>query len=201
MGVALGGAAAPPEPPAPQVTSGRVRKAGGGLVLPFRCSAACDVRAAVHGPSGARRSLRAAGSGRLTIKTNIQPIVLTRPDSVRVSVWSGASGARTARARTLTAKLKVTRLPRVLGLKAVRRGERVVVTWHGDRPLSHATAVVMSSPTRARDDFPVGSVVRGKGQRRFRVRMFTEEDDRFIQIYFEYDRDTLRRRVAVVPMH
>ncbi len=195
--LAIEGVAAAPEPPAPRVTLGRLQQIQGGLALPFRCSAACDLRAAVRGGSGARRSLLAAGSGRLTIKADIYPIVLTRPDSVPVSVWSGASGARTARAETLTAKLKVTRLPRVVGLKAVRRGQRVVVTWHGDRPLSGAEVVVMSSPTRARDDFPVGSVVRGKGQRRFRVRKFVEHDDRFIQIYADYDRGTLRRRLAL----
>jgi hypothetical protein len=198
--LAIEGVAAAPEPPAPQVTLGRVQQIQGGLELPFRCSAACDVRAAVRGGSGARRSLLAAGSGRLTIKADIYPIVLTRPDSAPVSVWSGAAGARTARAETLTAKLKVTPLARVLGLKAVRRGQRVVVTWHGDRPLSGAELVVMSSPTRARDDFPVGTVVRRKGQRRFRVRKFVEHDDRFIQIYADYDRGTLRRRLAVVPI-
>jgi len=196
--LAIEGVAAAAEPPAPKVTFGRAQKLGGRLVVPFRCSAACDVRAAVHGPSGARRSLLAAGSGRLTITTRIQPIVLTRADAVRVSAWSGAPGARTARAQTLTAKLKVTRLPRVLGLKAVRRGEGAIVTWHADRLLSGASLVVMSSPTRARDDFPVGTVVHGKGRRRFRIRELAESGDRFIQIYADYDRNTLRRRLAVV---
>jgi hypothetical protein len=195
--LAIEGAAGAPEPPAPRVTLGRVRQIQGGLELPFRCSAACDVRAAVRGGTGARRSLLVAGSGHLTIKADLYPIVLTRPDSAPVSVWSGAPGARTPRVDTLTAKLKLPRLPRVLGLKAVRRGDRVVVTWHGDRPLSGAELVVMSSPTRARDDFPAGKVVKGKGQRRFRVRTFVERDDRFVQLYVDFDHGTKRLRVAV----
>jgi hypothetical protein len=86
----------------------------------------------------------------------------------------------------------------MLGLKAVRRGKRVVVTWHGDRPLSGAIVVVMSSPTRARVANPVGEVVHGKGQRRFHVATFLEAGDRYIQLYLIYEPDVTQRRVGLV---
>ena len=197
--LAIEGAATAPEPPAPRVRLGRVEQLGkGGLALPFRCSAACDVRASVSGGSGGRQSLRAAGSGRLKITPVGQGIALRRPDSLPVQVLTGASGARSARRVTVTARLRVPRLPRVLGLKAVRRGKRVVVTWHGDRPLSRASVVVMSSRTRVPVVNPVGKGVNGKGQRRFRVAMFLDPGDRYIQLYLIYHPDVTQRRIAVV---
>jgi hypothetical protein len=185
-----------PEPPAPEIRLGRVEQHGRTLALPFRCSAACDVRAVVPGGSGGRRSLPAAGSGRLIVDANVEPIVLTRPDSVRMQVVSGAAGARTARTDLLTARLKVPRLPRVLGLRALRHGKRVVVTWRADRPLSRASVVVSSSPTTARKEV-YGTVVHGSGQRRFHVSAYPNRGDRYIQLYLINDRDATQRRIAV----
>jgi hypothetical protein len=195
--LAVENAAPAPEPPAPEIGLGRVGQIPGGLVLPFRCAAACDVRATVPGGSGGRRSLPAAGSGRLTIDASIEPIVLTRPDSVQVQVMTGAAGARAARASTVTARLKVPRLPRVLGLEAVRRGRHVFVSWHGDRPLSHATVIVATSPTTARKEI-YGKVVDGKRQRRFNVELSPNRGDRYVQLYLDHDPDATVRRIAVV---
>jgi hypothetical protein len=58
--------------------------------------------------------------------------------------------------------------------------------------------LVASSRTRAHEDDAVGEVVHGKGQRRFRVRVYTESGDRYIQLYLDHDRDRTERRVAVV---
>jgi hypothetical protein len=195
--LAIEGAVTAPDPPAPRIRLGRVEQLRkGGLALPFRCSAACDVRATVPGGANGRHSLRAPGSSRLTINPVGEGIVLRRPDSVPVQVLTGASGARSPGRVTLTARLRFPRLPRMLGLKAVRRGKRVVVTWHGDRPLSGASVVVMSSRTRAPVANPVGKVVHGKRQRRFRVATFLEPGDRYIQLYLIYEPDVTQRRVA-----
>jgi hypothetical protein len=197
--LAIEGAATAPDPPAPRIRLGRVEQLRkGGLALPFRCSAACDVRATVPGGANGRHSLRAAGSGRLTIKPVGEGIVLRRPDSVPVQVLTGAAGVRSPGRFTLTARLRFPRLPRVLGLKAVRRGKRVVVTWHGDRPLSGASVVVMSSRTRAPKENPVGEVVHGKEQRRFRVIVDPFEQVRYIQLYLIYEPDVTQRRVGLV---
>jgi hypothetical protein len=194
--LAIEGLATAPEPAAPRIGFGRVTQLHKGLVLPFDCSAACDVRATVPGGSSGRRSLRAAGSGRLTIKADLEPMVLTRPDSVAVQVMAGAPGARTVQAATLTAKLKVPRLPRVLGLRAVRRGRHVTVSWHGSRPLYDAHLIVSTTPTRARKD-PYGKVVDASGQRRFRVKVKPNRGDRFIQLYLVYEPDATQRRIGV----
>ena len=198
--LAIEGAATAPGPPAPRIRLGRVEQLRAGLALPFRCSAACDVRAAVPGGADGRRSLRTPGAGRLTIKPVGEGIVLRRPDSVPVQVWTGAAGARSAERVTLTARLRFPRLPRVLGLKAVRRGKRVVVTWHGDRPLTGASVVVMTSRTRAPDDNPVGEVVHSKGQRRFRVTTLPESGDRYVQLYLIYEPDLTQRRVGLMQI-
>jgi hypothetical protein len=196
--LAIAGATETPDPPSPRIQLGRVTQIRGGLELPFRCSAPCDVRATVRGGSGGKGSLRAAGSGRLRIEPVGEGIVLVRPDSVPVQVLTGASGARTAGRVKLTARLRVSRTPRVIGLKAVRRGTYVVITWHGDRLRSKTSVVAMSSRTRARVDNPVGKVVHGKGQRRFRVVVDPLDGERYIQLYLVNEPDLMQRRIAVV---
>jgi hypothetical protein len=195
--LAIEGVPETPDPPAPRVHLGRVEQIRGGLALPFRCSAACDVRAAVPGGSGGRRSLRAAGSGRLKIQHITDPIVLARPDSVPVHVFTGPSGGRVGRAHTLIARLRVPRLPRVLGLKAVRRGNRVRVTWHSDRGLTDATVIATPTRTRAQYD-PFGGLVIGEGQRRFHLSLEASRGDRYVQLYLVYNPDATIRRIAVV---
>src|SRR3954453_1762351 len=113
---------AAPEPAAPAVDIGRVVQIPHGLAVPFHCSAACDVRATVADGISARRSLRAAGCGRLKLLPDYDAIMLRRADSVDVQVLAGAPGARTVARSSVTARLRVPRLPRLLGLEAVRRG-------------------------------------------------------------------------------
>src|SRR5262249_15414821 len=124
-------------------------------------------------------------------------IVLRRPDSVPVQVLTGAEGARSAARVTRTAHLRYPKLPRMRGLKAVRRGSHVIVTWRGDRPLAGATVVVTTSRTRAPDDNPAGEVVHAKKQRRFHVTAVPEDGDRYVQLYLIYEPDLTQRRVAV----
>jgi hypothetical protein len=197
--LAVEGAPAAAEPPAPRVDIGRIRQIHQGLALPFRCSAACDVRAAVPDDVFGRRSLRAAGSGLLKLEAEDYPILLRRPDSVRVEVISGAPGARTATRRGATAKLRVPPVPRLLGITAVRRGKRqIVVSWHTDRPLRDATILGGASTNRTPIEPVLDNSVKGAGRTRFQLSLRASGRGRYVQLYLLYEPDRTQRRVAVV---
>jgi hypothetical protein len=198
--LAIEGTAAAPDPPAPRVEIGRIQQIPHGLAVPFRCSAACDVRATVPDGISARHSLRAAGSGRLKLLPEDDPIMLRRADSVPVQVLTGAPGARAVTRKTIAAKLRVPRMPRFLGLKAVRHGKRVVVSWHTDRPLRNAAVIVETSDTRRLANPVFGSTVEGEGRRRFRVTVDPVLGNRYAQLYLLYTPAATERRIAVVPV-
>jgi hypothetical protein len=196
--VAIEGAPAAADPPAPRVEIGRIEQIRHGLALPFRCSAACDIRATVPDGVTGTRSLRAAGSGRLKLLPDFDPIMLTRPDSVAVQVFTGAAGGRAATSRNVTAKLRVPRVPRFEGLAAVRRGKRIVVTWHTASPLRRASVIGIGSSTRAPADPFFGSVLEGKGRRHFRMKLDAAFGKRYVQLFLFYEPDATERRIAVV---
>jgi len=198
--LAIEGAAAVADPPAPNVVIGRITQIRHGLGVPFRCSAACDVRATVPDGVVGTRSLRAAGSGTLKLLPDFDPIMLTRADSANVQVLTGAAGGRAATSRNVKAKLRVPRLPRLEGLAAVRRGKKIVVTWHTAGPLRRASVVGIASSTRALADPFFGSVVEGKGRRHFRLTVGTDFGKAFVQLFLFYEPDATERRIAVVPV-
>jgi hypothetical protein len=156
------------------------------------------VRATVPDGISGRRSLRGAGSGRLKILPDFDPIMLRRPDSVPVQVLSGAPGVRTVARRSVTAKLRVPRLPRLLDLKAVRRGKKIVVSWHTDRPLRNVSIIAVSSDDKAFEDPFFGSTVAGEGGRRFRVNVDPILGKRYVQLFLLYPPAATERRIAVV---
>ncbi len=196
--LAVEGVPAQSESPAPRVELGQVLRIHGGLALPFRCSAACDVRATVPDSVSGTRSLPAAGSGRVRIVPTLDPIMLRRPDSVAVEVLTGPPGARTAAARTVTARLRVPPLPRFLGLKAIRRGRHIAVSWRTDRPLRRASVIAVASDTRALGDPFFGTSVEGEGRRRFRVNVDPLLGHRYVQLFVLYEPDATEHRIAVV---
>ena len=196
--LAIEGAPAAPEPPAPEVKIGRVVQIPHGLAIPFRCSAACDVRATVSDENSGRHSLRAAGSGRLKILPDLEPITLRHPGSVPVQVIAGAPGARRVTRRSVTAKLRVPRLPRFLDLKAVRRGKKIVVSWHTDRPLRHGSVIAIPSDDKAFEDPFFQSPVESEGRKRFRTSVNTIFGKRYIQLFLFDARAATERRIAVV---
>jgi len=196
--LAIEGAAAAPEPPAPRVTLGHVVRIHGGLALPFSCSAACDVRATVPVSVSGTRSLPAAGSGSVPIVPDSGPISLRRPDSVPVEVLTGPPGARAFATRTITAKLRPPPIPRFLGLTAIRRGRGIAVSWHTDRPLRNASVIVVASKTRATGDPFFGKTVEGRGRRRFHVNVDPILGHRYVQLFLRYDPEGTQWRIAVV---
>jgi hypothetical protein len=156
------------------------------------------VRATVPDGISGRHSLKAAGSGRLKILPDFDPIMLRRPDSVPVQVLSGAPGARTANRRNVTARLRVPRLPRFLDLEAVRRGKKIVVSWHTHRPLRNATIIAVSSDDKRFADPFFGSTVKGSGRTRFRMTVDPILGSRYIQLFLLYTPAATERRIAVV---
>jgi hypothetical protein len=198
--LAIEGAPAIPEPPAPQIEVGRIQQIRQGLAVPFRCSAACDVRATVPDGVSGSSSLPAAGSGRLNILPGYDPIMLRRPDSVAVDVLTGAPGARTPARKSITARLRVPRVPRLLGVKAVRRGDRIRVSWHTARPLRHASIIVVGTDSRALTDPFFGTVVHGEGRTRFHAFADPLLGKRYVQLFLFYEPDATESRIAVVPV-
>jgi hypothetical protein len=110
-------------------TPGRVVK-NGNLVLPFHCSAACEIRAQLvtrHGYEDIRR-LGSAGTGRLRLTDVDAP---SRLGNVRVRFTVGTADGRRSRSWTATYRLRADRgyrLVRVEPVRAVRTGDRVRVT-------------------------------------------------------------------------
>jgi hypothetical protein len=196
--LAVAGAHAAPEPPAPRVEAGRIRQIPHGLAVPFRCSAACDVRAAVPGEVVGQRSLQAAGSGLLKLDADENQILLRRPDSVRVELVSGAPGARTASRSAKTAKLRIPPVPRLLGITAVRRGKEILIRWHTSRPLRDSTILGAASAKRAPKDPVPDNEVKGKGRTRFQLSVDASARARYVQLYLLYEPDQTERRVAIV---
>ena len=196
--LAIEGAPAHAQPPAPRVELGRVQRIRGGLALLFRCSAACDVRATVPDSVSGTRTLSAAGSGRVRIVPDLEPIMLRRPDKVPIEVLTGPPGARTAASETITAKLRVPPLPHFLGLKAIRRGRHIAVSWHTDGPLRRASVIAVASQTRAPGVPFFGTTVEGKGRSRFHVNVDPLLGHRYVQLFLLYEPDATEHRIAVV---
>jgi hypothetical protein len=115
------------------------REVGETLVLPFRCSAPCEVRAQVlgrHALEDAQR-LSSGGAGRLRLFEFDAP---ARPGPVRVRFTVGAFYGRRSRSWTQTYRLVRSRPSRrydVHVVRAVRRGSKIRVTLHTDPRLPY----------------------------------------------------------------
>ena len=176
--VALEGAPDAADPPAPRVTIGRPSRSvlkDNRLVLPVRCSAACDVRAQVAGSFEitGELSLAAAGRGQIGIRPDLEPIAPLRAAPVRILVRYGAPGARRASALTLSPTLRrlpTPPAPRVRGLTARRDGNAVVVRWRTAAPADPDRFIVAG---RDGEDGAVRFVdeVEGRRGRTFEIRL------------------------------
>jgi hypothetical protein len=131
-----------PPPPFPHVTLGTVTPVRHGLVVPFRCSAACDVRASVPGGAEGLASLKGAGTARLKLDAEYDPIPVPASGRVAMRVLSGPPGARTPRGRTVAVRLRKPALPHLLRLTARRRGRSVVIRWRTARPVHDTDFIV-----------------------------------------------------------
>jgi hypothetical protein len=187
--LAVEGAADGADPPPPRVRLGapvrRTLPDGEPLVLPFTCSAACDVRAEIAGSRAVGvASLSRAGGGRLRIQPLVRPIGRLRGGPVRVVVRSGAPGARHAVERTLRLTLRRQRVTplRALGVTARRRGTSVVVRWRTNRVAPDNSLTVIALPTRADRALPVAVEEPDSGGRSFEVRLRNVADARWVVV-------------------
>jgi hypothetical protein len=190
--LALEGAPALPAPPAPAITAGKPRRSAlrpaQPLLLPVRCSAACDLRAWLPG----RRDnfITASRSRAGTVVLRFQPLVNgiapARPGPVRITLQSGAPGAARARQQTVPVRLRrlpSPPLPRINDLRVRRRGDDLVVRWRTDVPMRDGYLFVYATSTRKpeSDREPVfGSVPRGG--RSFRVVLRDAARKRFVRV-------------------
>jgi hypothetical protein len=205
-------------PPAPglRVRPPRAMTLGYGNRLRVRvgCDRACDLRAYVVGGRDRARgvavgTLHEAGSTRLAIKPafgdHLAPPARGR---ARVAVHGYAPNGRRFTSRSVPVDLRrkpLRPLPRVVNVRAVRRGGAVVVTWQTATPARRVSFRVKGRLSR-RDRFPiVEESVHGRGRRRFRLRLPLREvrelgEIRVIALSVVRDRPPHDRRTVVVPV-
>ena len=123
----------------PRVRIGRPRSPvvprDGALDLPVRCSAPCEVRAQAPYGEGFVHMSR-AGEGRLSVSSATEGLSPRESGPVRLRITYGPADGRSTRTRTLTVRLRRPAdppEPKVLALRAVRRGDQIEVTWRTDR--------------------------------------------------------------------
>lgn len=187
--LALGGAAEAPDPAAPtvrvQAPRNRVLKVGDDLVLTFRCSAACDVRAQADPLSDDTISLRRAGEAQLKLRQGYQPLATLRDGPVEVLLRYAAPGARRATKATRTLQLRRApgaRRPRVIGARARRAGDDVMVTWRTDINALAENFIAFASVEAKPGGTPLGGGEPTGSRRSFRLRVPDADAARYVTI-------------------
>lgn len=155
--VAAEGASRPAPSPAPRVRVGAplrtTLKTGDSLRLPVRCDGPCSVRAqVVGGYAEGSVTLERAGEARLSIRAYDGPIAPRREGTVRVRLTYGVPDSLTPETRTISVRLKraAEKLPRIVRLRAERRGDSIRVSWRVANPPRLTMFYVSGS--QARDD-------------------------------------------------
>jgi len=187
------GAGNAPSPPVPRVEPGRITQLKHRLSVTVSCSAACDLRASVPGGSEGDGALRKAGTTRVQIDTEDDPIEVPVSGTVPIQLLSGAPGARRPRMRTLKFRLHAISLPHVHGLSAVRRGRAVVIRWRTARAVRHADFIAQA--TRAGKVLS-GNTISGKGRRAFHLQLDSARRADTVVLYVVTERDSAQRRLA-----
>jgi hypothetical protein len=207
--LARAGAADAPVPAAPEVTVGAPRdrslRPAQALVLPIRCSAACDVRGYVDGRKTASTvSLSKPGAAELRFTPSFEALA-PRRGTLKVTVAWSAPGARTASTRTLALRLRrlpPPPLPRLLDVRALRSPGGVVdVRWRTDRPARDAYFLVYGTRTKSLQgdrDAKVESAS-GGARRRFHVRLRDARAVRFVTVAIAQPLGRGRSRRVRVP--
>ena len=102
-----------------------------------RCAAAHRARFACKRRYGEGfLHLSRAGEGRLSVSSATEGLSPRESGPVRLRITYGPADGRSTRTRTMTVRLRRPPdppEPKVLGLRAVRRGDQIEVTWRTDR--------------------------------------------------------------------
>lgn len=135
------------------------------LRLPVDCSGPCTIRGQVIGRkfTDGVTTLATGGKGELRINAGYESLVPKGGRSLRVRVTYGTPGTVTPQTRTVIVRVSRTtkRDPRVVRLRAVRRGSTVRVTWRVVNPQRFSSYIVSGTAGRNGGDKPL--VVSGDG--------------------------------------
>ena len=190
--LALEGAAAQPARPVPTIEVGPPRRRelrpAQPLIVPVRCSAACDLRASLPGQADnfITASLARAGTADLRFDPPGEAIAPERPGRIRITLQSGSPGAATAQRRIVGVRLRrlpPPPLPQFLDVAIRRRGDDLVVRWRTDVPPRDGYQFAYATRTRdaEQDRNPVIAFAAGGG-RSFRVVLRDAARKRFVHI-------------------
>ncbi|MDA0180105.1 hypothetical protein OJ997_07340 [Solirubrobacter phytolaccae] len=192
---ALEGAPAAREPAAPRVTIGTPRESalrpGQWLVLPVRCSAACDLSVTygnTRSDDGFQHALSRAGTVMVRLPPSNRGIAPARPGPVKITVRSSAPGARTVTRTVATPRLRrlpALPLPRIEDVRARRlSGGRVEVRWRMSSDARDTLLSVTGTRTRAesQDDNPAVDALWGQRRRSYRVVLEDAADTRWVRV-------------------
>jgi hypothetical protein len=207
--LAVEGAVDTPAGPTPRLTVGapadRTLRPAQPLVLPVRCSAACDLRVAVTGQDQDRTaSLNAAGTIRLRFEPRSRAIAPAH-GPLKVGIRFSAPGARTDEARAVSLRMRrlsAPPFPRISNVSATRGSRGTIdVRWSTDVPVRDAIFVVYGTRTRRLEGLraPNVGVAKGAGRRSFHVRIHDATRVRYVRVRSEQrvGRRTQTRIVSV----
>ncbi|MDA0172947.1 hypothetical protein OJ998_27850 [Solirubrobacter taibaiensis] len=192
---AVEGAADAPPPAAPRITVGTPRRSAlrpaDPLVLPIRCSAACDLSVTVpnRSPFAVTRALTRAGTVNVELRPFGRALTAAR-GTTPVLIRSSAPGSRTVASKT--AQLRLRRLPappvpRVVDVRTRRlSGGRLEVRWRATFSAENATFVVFATRTRSDelDEIPAIDAAVGRRGRNYRVVLQDAADKRWLGIRY-----------------
>ena len=151
------GSTAPTEPAVPNVRVGTPKRTvldrDGTLRFPVTCSGACIVRAQVVGGVVGEDTVRLAKAGTTQLVINgggPEPVAPLHAKPVRFRISWGAPTTVTPHTRTLSLRLHRRADPpdpKVVGLRAVRHGDRIQVSWRTDRKTTYSLFWVTGAAT------------------------------------------------------
>ncbi|MDX6585374.1 MAG: hypothetical protein QOI10_4558, partial [Solirubrobacterales bacterium] len=164
-----------PDPAAPRMTVGRQDRElisdARALHLPITCSGPCEVSAfadigGIKVPYGLRMSK--AGTRPLELD-GLELIASRKLARIPIELAYGAPGALHPRTRAMSVRVRRSGPPeaRATGLKAVRRGDQVVVTFRVQGNTGDRGAFISGDDTRAWSGEPAASrIVEGRDNKR-----------------------------------
>lgn len=191
--LATEGGTRPAPGPAPRLRVGkplkRALKTTDALTLPITCSGPCSVRGSVVGRSDSDgvATLYRAGTTRLRIYTGAKPITSAKGGTVRVRLSYGTPDSTAPKTLTVSLRLRhvPTPKPRIVKLRAVRRGDTVRVTWRLEHPPRYAMFAIGGSAKRDDRGAPVvvtGAESESRRDRSFRATLETADGVRYVTV-------------------
>ncbi len=201
--LALAGAPRSADAPPPSVTVPPLRRrrqyVDDPIVLPVRCSAACDVRATIDARAYPTAKVASrASAGVLTLRMYGLESLSRRTTHVGVTLRYGAPGSRASATLHVNVPVRVVRSPPVpapVDVRARRSGDDVIVSWRASFAAPRAVFVVLALDRRR---LPVASRgIASRGRRSFRVTLRDAAAARTVTVIASGHGDRRDRRKTV----